>query len=65
MVGYRNIMNTMCYVHLSELIYKQEKDDYIYRVARTINEATKLMEAGFEHVCDVEGVKIFRKRKWE
>jgi len=56
-------MNTMRYVHLSQLIFEQEKEEYICKVARTIDEATKLMEARFEHVCDVEGVKIFRKRK--
>ena len=29
----------------------------------TVEEACKLGEAGFEHVCDVEGVELFRQRK--
>jgi hypothetical protein len=32
-------------------------------VARTVEEAKALVEVGFEYVCDVEGAKLFRKRK--
>jgi hypothetical protein len=31
--------------------------------ASTVEEASKLVEAGFEYVCDVEGFKLFRKPK--
>jgi len=30
---------------------------------RTVDEARKLVEAGFEFVCDMEGCKLFRKPK--
>jgi len=29
----------------------------------TVEEAQKLVEAGFEYVCEFEDVKIFRRRK--
>jgi len=29
----------------------------------TVAEATKLLEVGFEYVTEVDGVKLFRKRK--
>jgi len=29
----------------------------------TVEEAKKLVEEGFEYVCEVEGTKLFRKRK--
>jgi len=32
-------------------------------VAATIEECCKLVDDGFEYVCDFEGRKIFRKRK--
>ena len=32
-------------------------------VAETIQEACELVEAGFEYVTDMDGLKIFRKRK--
>ncbi len=33
------------------------------RVARTLQEADELIEAGFGYVADMDGVKLFRKRK--
>jgi len=32
-------------------------------VAESVEEAQKLVEAGFEYVCDFEDTKLFRKRK--
>ena len=40
-----------------------EGDEYSSAVARTLDEARKLVEEGFEYVTDVEGNKLFRKRK--
>jgi hypothetical protein len=28
-----------------------------------VKEATELIEAGYEYICDMENVKMFRKRK--
>jgi len=33
------------------------------RVAENLQEACQLVEAGFEYVTEMDGVKIFRKRK--
>jgi hypothetical protein len=30
---------------------------------KTVDEAVKLIEQGFDYICDVDGVKLFRKRK--
>ncbi len=40
-----------------------ESDDFTSANARTLKEAQKLVEAGFEYVCDFDGDKLFRKRK--
>jgi hypothetical protein len=32
-------------------------------LARTSEEIAKLIEAGFEYVCEHDGLKFFRKRK--
>ena len=32
-------------------------------LAKTVEQAAELIEAGFEHVCEIDGVKLFRKRK--
>jgi hypothetical protein len=38
-------------------------DDYMVKVAKTLDEACKLLEVGFEYVTEMDGVKLFRKRK--
>jgi len=40
-----------------------ESDEYSSAVAKTLDEARKLVEAGFEYATGVEGNKLFRKRK--
>jgi len=48
--------------HKSQLI-NFESDKFHSATAKTVQEAQKLIEAGFEHVYEFEGVKLFRKRK--
>jgi hypothetical protein len=31
--------------------------------AQIVEEAAKLVEQGFDYICDIDGVKLFRKRK--
>ena len=38
-------------------------NDYVSRVAKDVKELCQLVEAGFEYVTDMDGVKILRKRK--
>lgn len=59
LLGHRNIMNTMRYTQLVQF----ENDEYNSAVAKTIDEARQLVEGGFDYVTDIEGVKLFRKRK--
>lgn len=58
-LGHKNIKNTLVYTQLVNL----NDDEYVCKTARTVEEASSLIEAGFEYVTDVEGVKLFRKRK--
>ncbi|MEM2781038.1 MAG: hypothetical protein QW791_09305 [Candidatus Bathyarchaeia archaeon] len=59
LLGHKRIQNTLIYTQLIEF----QGDEYVCRVASTIEEAKQLIEAGFEYICDIEGVKLFRKRK--
>jgi len=59
MLGHKSITNTILYTQLISF----ESDEYSSAVAKTLDEARKLVEAGFEYVTDVEGNKLFRKRK--
>jgi hypothetical protein len=38
-------------------------DQFTVKVANTMDEAIKLMEVGFEFHAEIEGNKLFRKRK--
>jgi hypothetical protein len=57
--GHKNIKNTMRYTQLVDI----GEQDYIVKVAWTLEEAVKLLEGGFQYVCDYENGKIFRKPK--
>jgi integrase len=59
LLGHKNIKNTLIYTQLVTF----EDDDYICKAAADIKEATQLIEAGYEYVCAMENVKLFRKRK--
>jgi hypothetical protein len=59
MLGHKNIQNTLLYTQLISF----ENDDFHSATAKTVQEIQKLVEAGFEYVCESDEVKIFRKRK--
>ncbi|MCD6240056.1 site-specific integrase, partial [Candidatus Bathyarchaeota archaeon] len=62
LLGHKNIKNTLRYVQLTQALFKDQQE-YVCRVARTVKEAKKLIEAGFEFVCEIGGAKLFRKPK--
>ncbi len=43
--------------------FQSKNDDFHVAVAKTLDETCKLLEAGFEYVCDINNTKILRKRK--
>ena len=49
----------MRYTHLVNF----EGDEYVCKVARTVEEAKNLVEDGFDYVTDMDDLKLFRKRK--
>lgn len=58
-LGHKSIKNTMRYTQLVDL----GEQDYVVKVAWTLEEAVKLLEGGFQFVTDYERGKIFRKPK--
>ncbi len=60
MLGHKNINNTMIYTHLVTF----DSDDYNVSTAKTVDEARELVKARFEYVTEIDGHKLFRKRKW-
>jgi len=58
-LGHKNIKNTLVYTHLVDF----NDEEFVSKVAWTLEEACRLIDSGFEYVCEMENAKIFRKRK--
>jgi hypothetical protein len=58
-LGHKNITNTLKYTQLVNF----QSDDYVCKVAKTLTEATQLIEAGLGYITEMENIKLFRKRK--
>jgi hypothetical protein len=58
-LGHKNIKNTLRYVHLIDF----DKEEYHVKATKDLNEASALLEQGFEFVCKMDDVSLFRKRK--
>ena len=60
MLGHSSLRSTLVYTHLMK---HTEKDEYISRATRSVKGAGALIESGFQYVTEMDGLKIFRKRK--
>jgi len=62
MLGHKNIINTLKYTQLVNFPYEEK---FICKIAENVQDATELVEAGFEYVTGeyMDGGKLFRKRK--
>lgn len=63
LLGHRQLRNTLIYINLEKALFQNTEDEFHVRVAHNLDEACKLLEVGFEYVTDMDGAKIFRKRK--
>jgi hypothetical protein len=54
----------MPYINLENALFSNGKpEEFHVKVAHTMEEACQLLEIGFEYVTDMDGNKLFRKRK--
>jgi len=58
-LAHRNLINTLVYTYLIDF----KDDEFTVRVAKTVDEACQLIEAGVEYVTEMDFAKLFRKRK--
>jgi hypothetical protein len=58
-LGHRSIQNTLVYTQLVDF----QDEEFTSKVASNEQDVCKLIESGFEYICDFEGRKFFRKRK--
>jgi len=58
-MGHRKTATTEIYTHLLNL----NDDEWTCKTASNPKEAIQLIEAGFEYVTEIDGLRLFRKRK--
>lgn len=58
-LGHRKIETTLVYTQL----LNADEEEYVCDMGRTIEECRRLIEEGFEYVTEMDGAKLFRKRK--
>jgi integrase len=61
---HKDMKCTAKYIHYAKILFQiGDKDEWTVRAAKTIDEATALLQVGFEYVTYMQNVAIFRKRK--
>jgi len=63
LLGHRRIDNTMLYISIEKSLFHTGSDEFYCKTASTVEDAAKLIEAGFDYVATFNGVMLFRKRK--
>jgi len=58
-MGHKRIDTTLIYTQLLNL----NDDEWAVKTATNIKEATELLEAGFEYIQEIDGIRLYRKRK--
>jgi integrase len=61
-LGHKSINTTLVYIDLEATLYNT-KDEYTHKVAKNLDEACKAIDSGFEYITEMDGLKLFRKRK--
>jgi integrase len=61
---HKDMKSTLRYIHYAEVVYQRSgKNEWTVKAAKTVEEASELVSVGFEYVTEVEGFKLFKKRK--
>lgn len=59
-LGHKDLRQTLRY---TQLLGTSEDEEFTVRCAKSVKEASELIESGFEYVTEMDGIKLFRKRK--
>ena len=62
-MGHRDWNTTQKYVHLLKILEMIKDDEWICKTANDVEQASQLIEHGFEYVQTIDGTNMYRKRK--
>jgi hypothetical protein len=60
LLGHKSLKSTL---HYTQFVAIPQNEEYICKIATTIEEAKELIEAGFTYITEMDNTKIFRKQK--
>ncbi|MGA3290899.1 MAG: hypothetical protein ABSD42_11745 [Candidatus Bathyarchaeia archaeon] len=63
LLDHRDLRNTLIYINLEKALFQNADEEFYVKIAENVDEACKLLEVGFEYVTEINGAKLFRKRK--
>jgi integrase/recombinase XerD len=63
LLGHNSLKTTLIYIDLEIALFHEVNDGFTSKIATSLDEACKLVEVGFEYVCEMDGKILFRKRK--
>lgn len=63
LLGHKTLRSTMIYIDIEKALYGELSQEFNVKVAENPEEISKLLEVGFEYVCEKDGSLFFRKRK--
>lgn len=56
--------STSRYIHYERIVYAtNDNNEWTAKAAKTVEEATELIKADFEYHVEIDGFRLFRKRK--
>jgi len=62
-LGHKKSDNTLLYVQLDQKLFNDAQDEFTVKTAKTPEEASKLIEVGFQLADTIDGIHLYRKRK--
>jgi len=63
LLGHRSLQSTEIYINTKQAVFTDVNEEFHVKVANSLEEAIILMEVWFEYHAEIEGHKLFRKRK--
>ena len=62
-LGHTSLQHTRKYVVLEKALFASGSEDIVCKVAKSVDEATELIELGFQFVNEINGSFLYWKRK--
>jgi len=62
-LGHRSIETTMLYIQLEGQVFQTDSDKFTVKAVNDPKEIQKLLEVGFDYVCEKDGLVFLRRRE--